>query len=78
MAKVRKLYPSLFLRYPTAFSQNTFVLKKWLSFIPKALEILTNKFSGLLNTMAIVFSTPENLRVEITGALEAQESHFLS
>ena len=29
-------------------------------------------------TFAIVFSTPENLLVEITGALETQESHFLS
>ena len=29
-------------------------------------------------TFAIVFSTPENLLVEITGALEAKETHFLS
>ena len=29
-------------------------------------------------TFAIVFSTPENLLVEISGALEMKESHYLS
>ena len=29
-------------------------------------------------TFAIVFSTPENLLVGITGALGTKESHFLS
>ena len=29
-------------------------------------------------TLAIVFSTPENLLVEISGALGKKESHFLS
>ena len=46
MAKVRKLQHSLFLRYPTAFSQNTFLLRKWLSFIPRAPETSTSKFQG--------------------------------
>ena len=55
MAKVSKLYHSPILRYPTAFSQNTFLLRKWLSFIPRAPEIPTSKFSGVLNTMAKVW-----------------------
>ena len=55
MAKVWKLYHSPFLRYPTPFSQNTFLLTKWLSFIPRAPEISKSKFSGLLNTMAKVW-----------------------
>ena len=38
MAKVWKLLHSPFLRYPTAFSQNTFLLRKWLSFVPRAPE----------------------------------------
>ena len=29
-------------------------------------------------TFAIVFSTPENLLVEVSGALGTKESHFLS
>ena len=52
VAKVWKLYHSQFLRYPTAFSQNTFLLRKWLSFVPRAPDISTSKFSGMLNTMA--------------------------
>ena len=32
------------LKYPTAFSQNTFLLRKWLSFILRAPEISTSKF----------------------------------
>ena len=38
MAKVWKLLYSLFLRYPTAFSQNTFLLRKWFSFVPRTPE----------------------------------------
>ena len=34
------------MRYPTAFSQNTFLLKKGLPFIPRAPEIPTNKLQG--------------------------------
>ena len=51
MTKVWKLHHSLFLRFPTAFSQNTSLLRKWLSFVPRAPEIITSKFSGVLNTM---------------------------
>ena len=40
---------------PTAFSQNIFLFKKWFSFIPRAPEIPTSKFSGVLNTMAKVW-----------------------
>ena len=47
-----KALASSFLRYPTAFSQNTFLLTKWLSFILRAPEIPTSKFSEVLNTMA--------------------------
>ena len=54
MGQVSKPYHSPFLRYPTAVSQNTFLLRKWLSFIPRAPEIPTSKFSGLLNTMGQV------------------------
>ena len=54
MGQVSKLYHSPFLRYPTTFSQNTFLLRKWLLFIPRAPEIPTSKFSGLLNTMGQV------------------------
>ena len=39
---------------PTAFSQNTFLLRKWLSFIPRSPEIPTSKFPGVLNTMVTV------------------------
>ena len=40
----------------TTFSQNTSLLRKWLSFIPRAPEIPTSKFSrGCLNTMAKVW-----------------------
>ena len=53
--KVWKLSHSPFLRYPTAFSQNTFLLRKWLSFVPRAPEIPTSNFSGVLNTMAKVW-----------------------
>ena len=40
---------------PTAFYQNTFLLRKWLPFIPGATDIPTIKFSGVLNTMAKVW-----------------------
>ena len=46
---------SPFLRYPTAFSQNTFLLRTWLSFLPTAPEIPTSNFSGVINTMAKVW-----------------------
>ena len=47
MAKGWKLQHSPFLRYPTAFSQNTFLFRTWLSFIPRALEIPTEvSFQG--------------------------------
>ena len=39
----------------SAFSQNTFLLRKWLSCVPRAPEIPTSKFSGVLNTMAKVW-----------------------
>ena len=55
MAKVWKLSHSPFLRYPTAFSQYTFLLIKWLTFVPRAPEIPTCNFSGVLNTMAKVW-----------------------
>ena len=54
MAKVSKLYHSPFLRYPTAFLKTHFLLRKWLFFIPRAPEIPTSHFSGVLNTMAKV------------------------
>ena len=39
---------------PPPFSQNTFLLRKWLPIMPRAPEICTNKFSGVLNTMVQV------------------------
>ena len=35
-----------FWGYSTAFSQNTFLLRKWLSFVPRAPEIPTSNISG--------------------------------
>ena len=61
MAKVWKLYHSPFLRYPTAFFQNIFLLRKWLSFIPSVPVIPTSKFSGVLNTMAKVWKLYHSL-----------------
>ena len=55
MAKVWKVWHSPFLRYPIPLSQDTFLLGKWLSLIPRAPEIPTRKFSGVLNTMAKVW-----------------------
>ena len=46
MAKVWKLQQSLFLRFPTADFSNTFLLRKRLSFVPRAPEIITSKFQG--------------------------------
>ena len=43
---------SPFLRYSTAFSQNTFLLRKRIPVISRALDIPTSKFSRVLNTMA--------------------------
>ena len=39
---------------PHGISQNTFLLRKWLSFVPRAPEFPTSMFSGVLNTMAKV------------------------
>ena len=41
-------------------------------------EYLRNGECWSFQTFAIVFSTPENLLVEISGALEMKESHFLN
>ena len=57
MTKVWKLWHSPFLRYPTTFSQDRFLPRKWLSFIPSSPEISTSKFSGVLNTMTKVESS---------------------
>ena len=42
-----------------------------------AVEYLRNGGCQSFQTFAIVFSTPENLLVGITGALGTKESHFL-
>ena len=55
MAKVRKLQHSLLLRYSTAFPENMFQLRMWLSCVPRAPVIPTSKFSGVLNTMVKVW-----------------------
>ena len=46
---------------PTPFSQNTCLLRKWLSFIPRAPETSTSKFLGVLNTMAKVWKLQHSL-----------------
>ena len=46
---------------PTVFSQNTFLLIKWLSFITRAPEIPTSKFSAELNTIAKVWKLHHTL-----------------
>ena len=46
MAKGWKLQHSPFLRYPTTFSQNIFLLRKWFSFVPRAPETLKESFQG--------------------------------
>ena len=46
MARVWKLQHSPFLIYPTAFSQNTYLPRKWLSFISRAPVISTIWFWG--------------------------------
>ena len=51
---------------PTAFSQNTFLLRKWLSFIPRSPEIPTSRFPGVLNTMVRVLK----VSVPISGFFE--------
>ena len=40
---------------PQHFLKTCFSLWKWLSFVPRAPEISTSKFSGVLNTMAKVW-----------------------
>ena len=42
-----------------------------------AVGYLRNGDCESFQTFAIVFSTPENLLVDITGALGTKESHFL-
>ena len=42
--------------YLIAFSQNTILLRKWLSFIPRAPEMDASKFSGVQNKMAKVWN----------------------
>ena len=44
-----------------SISQNTFLLRKWLSFIPRAPETSTSKFLGVLNTMAKVWKLQHSL-----------------
>ena len=41
-------------------------------------DYLTNSECESFQTFAIVFSTPENLLVGISGALGTKESHYLS
>ena len=40
---------------PQHFHKTHFLLRKWLSFVPRAPEIPTSKFSGVLNTIAKVW-----------------------
>ena len=47
-------------------------------FWENAVEYLRNSECQRFQTFAIVFSTPEKLLVEISGALWMKESHFLS
>ena len=47
-------------------------------FWENAVEYLRNSECWSFQTFAIVFSTPENLLVEVSGALGMKESHFLS
>ena len=47
-------------------------------FSENAVEYLRNSECWSFQTFAIVFSTPENLLVEISGALGTKESQFLS
>ena len=47
-------------------------------FEKNAVEYLRNHENLSFQTFAIVFSTPENLLVGISGALGMKESHFLS
>ena len=47
-------------------------------FSENAMEYLRNSKFKSFQTFAIVFSTPENLLIGISGALGMKESHFLS
>ena len=47
-------------------------------FWENAVEYLRNSECKSFRTFAIVFSTPENLLVGISGALGTKENHFLS
>ena len=53
------------------FSKQTCVLRKWCGY-------LRNSECWSFQTFAIVFSTPKNLLVEVSGALGMKESHFIS
>ena len=83
MAKVWKLLHSPFQRYPTAFSQNIFLHREWLTFLLAAPEMPISKFSGVLNTMANVWKLWLSLYAEIihiifSKHILAWESGFLS
>ena len=82
MAKVWKLQHSLFLRFPTAFSQNTFLLRKWLSFVPRAPEFPTSMFSGVLKhngkgLKALAFTISEILHCMFLKTCFSLEIGFL-
>ena len=47
-------------------------------FSENAVEYLRNSEYWSFHTLADVFSTPENILVEVTRALGTKESHFLS
>ena len=47
-------------------------------FWENAVEYLRNGECKSFQTFAIVFSTPENLLVEISGAIRIKENQFLS
>ena len=53
---------------PNCISQNTFLLRKFLSFVPRAPEISTSKFSGVLNTMAKVWKLQHSLFLRYSTA----------
>ena len=56
--------------------ENNFI--SWNMFWGNAAGYLRNGECKNFQTLAIVFSTPENLQVVISGALGKKKSHFLS
>ena len=71
------------LRYPTAFSQITFLLRKWLSFIPRAPENSPSKFSRVLihngkDLKALAFTISEIPHSIFSKSHFCLESGFLS